>query len=91
MRIDIICKPDCNGRCERTLDNVREALTEMGVKAEVHLYRDTRKMIDNRVHVAPGLIVDDLLRVAGRVPEIREIKQFICERPRYVNRIEETV
>jgi small redox-active disulfide protein 2 len=91
MRIDIICKPDGNGRCERTLDNVREAVSEMGVKAEVHLYRDLRKMIDNRVYVSPALMVDDLLRIAGRVPEVREIKQFICERPRYVKRAKEVV
>jgi hypothetical protein len=89
MRIDIICKPDCNDRCERTLDNVREAVSDMGVKAEVHLFRDQRKMIDNRVYVSPALMVDDLLRVAGRVPEVREIKQFICERPRYVKRAKE--
>jgi hypothetical protein len=89
MRIDIICKPNSNGSCERTLDNVRVALTEMGVKAEVHLYRDLRKMIDNRVYVSPALVVDDLLRIAGRVPDIREIKRFICERPRYLKRMQE--
>jgi hypothetical protein len=89
MRIDIICKPECGGLCDRTLENVREALTEMGVKAEVHLYRDLRKMIDNRVYVSPGVVVDDMLRVCGRVPEIREIKQFICERPRYLKRLKE--
>jgi len=89
MRIDIICKPECGGRCDRTLENVREALTEMGVKAEGHLYRDLRKMIDNRVYVSPAVVVDDMLRVSGRVPEIREIKQLICERPRYLKRLKE--
>ncbi len=89
MRIDIICKPESSGSCDRTMQNVRDALTELGVKAEVHLYRDMRKMIDNRVYVSPGLIIDDLLRVAGRVPEVREIKAFICERPRYQNREKE--
>lgn len=89
MRIDIICKPECNGSCERTLENVRDALTDLGVKAEVHLYRDVRKMIDNRVYVSPALMVDDLLRVSGRVPDVSEIKGFICERPRYQQREKE--
>jgi len=87
MRIDILCKPENETRGERALHNVREALDELGVKAEVHLYRDRRKMIDHRVYVAPALLVDDVVRVAGRVPEILEIKSFIVERPRYVHRL----
>jgi hypothetical protein len=87
MRIDILCKPESETRGERVLHNVREALDELGVKAEVHLYRDRRKMIDHRVYVAPALVVDDVVRIAGRVPEIPEIKSFIVERPRYVHRL----
>lgn len=87
MRIDILCKPESSRRCEQTLANVRQALEEMGVQAEVHLFRDRRKMIDNRVYVAPALLVDDVLRVAGRVPEVREIERFIAERPRYHKRV----
>ena len=88
MRIDIICKPDTGSRAERTLANVRQALEEMGVHAEVHLYRDRRKMVDCRVYVAPALVIDDVLRISGRVPEVREIKAFIAERPRYLQRMQ---
>lgn len=89
MRIDILCKPDCGTRCDRTLENVRQALEEMEVRAEVHLYKDKRKMIDNRVYVTPAIIVDDNLRVSGRVPEINEIRGMIAERPRYRKRQQE--
>lgn len=89
MRFDIICKPDTGPRAERALDNVRQALDEMGVRAEVHLYRDRRKMVDYRIYVAPALIVDDVVRIAGRVPEVNEVKSFIAERPRYRHRIQE--
>ena len=89
MRIDILCKPDVSQRGERVLANVRQALNEMGVRAEVHLFCDRRKMVDNRVYVAPALIIDDVVRVAGRVPDVKEIKSFIVERPRYVERMSE--
>ena len=89
MRIDILCRPDCGERCERTLENVRTALDEMAVRAEVHIYKDRRKMIDNRVYVTPALLVDDNLRVSGRVPEINEIRGMIAERPRYRKRYSE--
>lgn len=89
MRIDILCKPDSGRRCERTLENVREALTRLGVEAEVHLYRDRRKMIDHRVYVAPALMIDDSVRVSGRVPEVKEIESLLAERPRYRKRMQD--
>jgi len=89
MRIDILCKPDAGQRGERVLANVRQALQEMDVRAEVHLFCDRRKMVDNRVYVAPALVVDDVVRIAGRIPEVREIKSIIVERPRYVERMKE--
>lgn len=87
MRIDILCKPESESRGERVLSNVRQALAELGVDAEVHFYRDRRKMIDHRVYVAPAIMVDDVVRVAGRVPDVGEVKSLIVERPRYVSRL----
>lgn len=89
MRIDIICKPESGRKGDRVLENVRQALDELGVRAEVHLFRDRRKMVDNRVYVAPALLVDDIVRVAGRVPDVNEIKAFIVERPRYLRRMQD--
>ena len=45
MRIDILCKPENGKSCERMVDVVRQALDESGVEAEVHLFKDRRKMI----------------------------------------------
>lgn len=87
MRIDILCKPEAGERGQDLLANVREALSEMDVRAEVHLFCDRRKMVDSRVYVAPALLIDDVVRIAGRVPDVREIKSFIVERPRYVERM----
>lgn len=89
MRIDILCKPESGRKCELTLNNVRQALEETGVEAEVHLYRDRRKMIDYRVYVSPALIVDDTVRVAGRVPDVHEITGMLVERPRFVKRMKD--
>jgi small redox-active disulfide protein 2 len=89
MRIDILCKPESSSRCERTLENVRQALEELGIEAEVHLFRDRRKMIDYRVYVSPALLIDDSVRIAGRVPGVDEITRLIIERPRYRKRMQE--
>nr|NIS39765.1 thioredoxin family protein [Desulfuromonadales bacterium] len=86
MRIDILCKPESGTRCQSALENVRQALDHLNVEAEVHVYRDRRKMIDNRVYVSPALLIDDTVRVAGRIPEVREVEEMIAERPRYLKR-----
>lgn len=86
MRIDILCKPESGRRCTTALENVRQALDHLNVEAEVHVFKDRRKMIDNRVYVSPALLIDDTVRVAGRVPEVREIEELIGERPRYLKR-----
>ncbi len=91
MRIDVICKPEGGKRCERTLENVRTALDNMGIEAEVHLFRDRRKMIDNRVYVSPALLIDDTVRVAGRIPTVEEIERMLRERPRYQKRMQQQV
>ena len=83
MRIDILCKPDQQEICQGAAKNVRQALDQLGVKAEVHQVTDPRKMIDNRIYVAPALLIDDQVRIAGRVPAVEEIVNFIAERPRY--------
>jgi hypothetical protein len=46
-------------------------------------------MIDNRVYVSPALLIDDILRVAGRVPEVKEIAGLLSERPRYHKRMQD--
>ncbi len=89
MRIDILCKPDKQGRCEGTLSNVRKALDKLGVEAEVHQFQDSRKLIDNRIYVVPALLIDDQVRIAGRIPEVEEIVEFLTERPRYLRDVAE--
>ena len=89
MRIDILCRPDSNHRCDLALRNVRSALESLSIEAEVHLYRDRKKMIDNRVYVTPALLIDDDLRISGRVPEIHEIREMIRTRPHYRQRMKD--
>lgn len=88
MRIDILSKPEAGSRANKTLQNVREALQNLNLEAEVHLYRDRRKMIDNRVYVSPALLIDDDVRVAGRIPEVYEIETLLRTRTGYHRRLE---
>ncbi len=89
MRIDILCRAENPEGCRGVVKNVREALDKLGVKAEVHQFSDSRKMIDNRIYVEPALLIDDQVRIAGRVPGVDEIVNFIAERPGYLKEVAE--
>ncbi len=53
----------------------------------MHQFSDARKMIDNRIYVVPALLIDDQLRIAGRIPDVDEIVNFLIERPRYLREV----
>lgn len=86
MKIEILVNAKSVEAGESVLKNVKEALERTEIEAEVHVYHDAHKMIDHRVYIAPALMIDDTVRVAGRIPETKEIISIFAERPRYFKR-----
>ncbi|MDZ4183951.1 MAG: thioredoxin family protein [Desulfuromonadales bacterium] len=87
MKIEILVNAKSAEAGDQVLKNVKEALERTDIEAEVHIYHDAHKMIDHRVYVAPALMIDDAVRIAGRIPETREILSIFAERPRYHKRL----
>ena len=87
MKIEILVNAKSAEAGDRVLQNVKEALARTEIEAEVHIYHDVHKMIDHRVYVAPALMIDDAVRVAGRILETKEIISIFAERPRYHKRL----
>jgi small redox-active disulfide protein 2 len=75
MRIEIL-GPGC-ARCRATEENVRKALAETSLEAEVVHVTDVREFAKRGVMLTPGLIVDGTLRSSGRVPNVEEIKPWL--------------
>lgn len=86
MKIEILVNDKSMEAGDVVLKNVKEALERTEIEAEVHIYHDAHKMIDHRVYVAPALMIDDTVRIAGRIPETKEIISIFAERPRYFKR-----
>ena len=83
MKIEILVNSKSMEAGDQVMQNVKEALARTEIEAEVHIYHDAHKMIDHRVYIAPALMIDDTVRIAGRVPETKEIISIFAERPRY--------
>jgi small redox-active disulfide protein 2 len=64
-------------KCKRLEENVRKAVQETGVKAEVLKVQDMDQIISKGVMMTPALLIDGEERAVGRVPGVDEIKRML--------------
>jgi small redox-active disulfide protein 2 len=75
MKIEII-GTGCP-KCKKLEENVRKALDELGVKAEIAKVMKIEDIIERGVMVTPGLAIDGELKSTGRVLSAEEVKKLI--------------
>ncbi len=49
----------------------------MGIEAEVVKVKDIKTISNYGVLITPALVVDGVVKVAGKVPKVEEIKEWI--------------
>ncbi len=75
MKIEVL-GPGCP-KCQSTEQNVKKALGELNVQAEVVKVTDINAIIEQGVMWTPALIIDGKLVLQGKIPTVDQIKQFI--------------
>jgi protein-disulfide isomerase len=50
---------------------------EAGVEAEVIKVQDIKAISSYGVMITPALVVDGVVKVAGKIPKVEEIKEWI--------------
>ncbi len=78
MRIEVVGS-GCS-RCITTEKNVREALKQLGINADVIKVTDMAEFAKKGVMFTPGVIVDGQVKVSGRIPTVDEIKKILSAR-----------
>lgn len=68
--------PGCTN-CKKLLSVVKEAVQELSVDAEVLYVTDMTEIMQAGIMRTPALIVNGRVKLMGRVPSIKEIKQII--------------
>ncbi len=77
MKMNIkILGPGC-AKCTTTYNNVLEAVKQTGADAEVQKIEDIEEMLKYNVLSTPVLMINEVVKVKGRVADISEIKQFL--------------
>ncbi len=77
MKIKIL-GPGCKN-CEKLEQEVQNTLAELNISAEVEKVEDTNKIMEYDVFMTPGLVINDKVKVAGKVPKQEQIKKWIQE------------
>ena len=75
MKIEVL-GPGCP-KCKVLENNVRKAIEEMGLDAEVIKVTDIGKMVEYGIMSSPALVVDGKVKSTGSVLDVGEIKKML--------------
>lgn len=77
MAISIkILGPGC-ARCKSTLEVVKKAVEQTGVKADITKVEDLEGMMKYNILSTPVVVVNEQIKISGRVPTVEEIKKLL--------------
>jgi small redox-active disulfide protein 2 len=72
----VVYGPGC-ARCHATEKIVREAVADTGVQAEVSTVTDYLAMASAGILATPAVVIDGVLKVAGRIPRADEVRSWL--------------
>ncbi len=64
-------------KCKTTYANVLEALKQTGVEAKVEKIEDIEEIMKYNVLTTPVLMIDEMMKIKGRVADVNEIIQIL--------------
>lgn len=67
----------CCSKCNDLEKLTRQAVAELGIEAEIVHVGDLAEIMAYGVMSTPALVVDEKVRVAGRVPSLADIKRLL--------------
>jgi small redox-active disulfide protein 2 len=70
--------PGCP-RCQETEKNVKEAVTESGLDAQVDKVTDVMEIARYGVFGTPAVVIDGEVKSVGKIPKKEEIKGWISK------------
>jgi small redox-active disulfide protein 2 len=75
MKIEILGMGCSN--CNKLYQNALEAVKQSGKEAEVTKVEDIRTIMGYGVMSTPALVIDGVVKVAGKVPKVEQIMEWV--------------
>jgi small redox-active disulfide protein 2 len=76
MRKIKVLGPGCP-RCKQMEVQTRLAVSELGLECEIEKVEDIQKIMAYGILMTPALVVDGAVKVSGRVPSVKQIKDLL--------------
>jgi small redox-active disulfide protein 2 len=64
-------------KCNQLLQRAKEAVKDLGIEAEVVKIQDIKTISQYGILITPALAIGGVVKVAGKVPKVEEIKEWI--------------
>lgn len=64
-------------KCKKTEELVRQVVDQLGIEARIEKIEDIQKIMAYNVLSTPALVIDEEVRIKGRVPLVEEIKMIL--------------
>jgi small redox-active disulfide protein 2 len=64
-------------KCRKLFEAAQQAVKEAAIDAEVTKVEDINEILKFNVMMTPALAVDGVVKAAGRIPGLEEIKELI--------------
>lgn len=77
MEIKVV-GPGCKN-CKNLLHATEDAIKELGSEARITYVTEMADIIATGIMRTPGLLINGKVKVMGRVPSVKEIKQMIAD------------
>ena len=68
--------PGCP-KCKTTFNNVHEAIKQANIDAHVEKVEDIEEMMKYNILITPVLVIDEQIKIKGRVPQVSEIIELL--------------
>jgi len=66
-------------KCKKTTGNVKKAVEELGLDIQVEKVEDIDRILDYGVMMTPAVVMDGEVKVAGKIPDVKQMKQWIMD------------
>ena len=66
-------------KCQKLEENARQAAQELNLDFQIDKVKDLQQIMAFGVMITPALVVDSVVKVAGKVPGVEDIKKLLSK------------
>ena len=70
--------PGCT-RCQQTAGQIKEAVAESGIKADIEKVTDAMQIAGYGVFGTPAVVIDGEVKCVGKIPSTEDIKKWLMQ------------